>query len=209
MQKYTIHTHTIGFDGRNTVQEMVNRAKNMGFYTVGISNHFIVHPQIKNAKMYEFADRGGYRNIYSSSFDEAIEKFKKHYAELDKIKEQNPSIQILRGMEVDFFDTVKWQNGFEKALEILKPDYIIGSTHFIKYGGTLTNTHDWAHADADTQDVLMQMYWENLAKAAESNLFTWMAHLDLPKKVFLGQEPKWAAYENRAVESIAKNTYCC
>ena len=47
MQNYTLHTHTVGFDGRNAVMEMVNRARELGLKTIGISNHFIVHLHIK------------------------------------------------------------------------------------------------------------------------------------------------------------------
>ena len=56
-----------------------------------------------------------------------------------------------------------------------------------------------------TQDILLKIYWKNIATSAESGLFDWMAHLDLPKKVDLGREEKWAEFESRAVESIAKS----
>lgn len=204
-QKYTLHTHTIGFDGKNSVQDMVNRARELGFHTIGISNHFIVHENIRKSKMYGFAVQGGYANIYSSYFCDVMDKFIPHYNELDEIQQQNPDIKILRGMEVDFFNNLNWRNGFEKSIKILKPDYIIGSTHFIEYNNTLLNSHDWANADPKTQDVLLEKYWENLKTAAESGLFTWMAHLDLPKKVHLGSEDKWAEHELRAVDAIAKS----
>ena len=66
-QKFTLHTHTVGFDGRNSVEEMVKRAIELGFETIGFSNHFIVHPDIKNSKMYKYAVRDGYQNIYYPS----------------------------------------------------------------------------------------------------------------------------------------------
>jgi len=204
--KYTLHMHTIGFDGRNSVDDMVNRAREMGFDTVGISNHFIVNPIIKDTKLYFYSLRGGYNNIYSSSFDEAYSRFIPHYElELNRVAEQNPDMKILRGMEVDFFRDPKWRNGFERAIKILEPDYIIGSTHFIEYGNTLLNTHDWKNADAATRDVLLKLYWNKVKDAAESGLFTFIAHIDLPKKAGLGREEKWAEYENRAVEAAAQS----
>lgn len=78
-QKYTLHTHTIGFDGKNSVQDMVNRARELGFHTIGISNHFIVHENIRKSKMYGFAVQGGYANIYSSYFCDVMDKFIPHY----------------------------------------------------------------------------------------------------------------------------------
>ena len=205
-QLYTLHTHTIGFDGRNSVQEMVDTARTNGFKTIGISNHFIVHPTIKQSPMYPYSVRGGYSNIYSSDFDEVMARFVPHYQELENLRTTNSDIQILRGMEVDFFPNMHWQKNFEKCLNILRPDYIIGSCHFIEYNNSLLNSHDWQRADADTQDILLKNYWNNVANAARSGLFTWMAHLDLPKKVNMGRENKWQDYENYAVESIA--TYC-
>lgn len=205
LMKYTLHMHTTGFDGRNSVDDMVNRAREMGFNTVGISNHFIVNPIIKDTKLYFYSMRGGYSNIYSASFDEVYSRFIPHYElELNRVAEQNPDMKILRGMEVDFFNAPQWRNGFERAVKILEPDYIIGSTHFIEYGNTLLNTHDWKNADAATRDVLLKSYWNKVKDAAESGLFTFIAHIDLPKKVGLGREEKWADYENRAVESVAR-----
>ena len=67
------------------------------------------------------------------------------------------------------------------------------------------NVHDLKKADAAKQELLLKKYWHGIACAAESGLFDWMAHLDLPKKVGLGQEEKWAESENRAVEACAKS----
>lgn len=203
--KYTLHMHTIGFDGRNSVGDMINRARELGFSTVGISNHFIVNPIIKDSKLYPYSVRGGYSNIYSASFDEALARFIPHYDELNRVAEQNPDMKILRGMEVDFFHTPKWRDGFEHAIKILKPDYIIGSAHFVEYGNTLLNTHDWKNADEMTCDVLLKSYWNKVKDAAQSGLFTFIAHIDLPKKVGLGREEKWAEYESRAVEAVARS----
>lgn len=204
LQDYTLHTHTIGFDGRDSAQTVIDCARDLGFKTVGISNHFIVNPIIKNTKMYPYSVKGGYSNIYSSSFDEVLARFVPHYHELEILREQNPDMKILRGMEVDFFSDIKWLSGFEKAIQILKPDYTIGSAHFIKYNGTLLNTHDWKNADTETQDKLLKIYWTNVKHAAESGLFTWLAHIDLPKKVGLGIDDKWENCESRAVLAAAK-----
>ena len=87
----------------------------------------------------------------------------------------------------------------------MKPDYLIGSAHFVEYGGTLLNTHDLKNADEQMQNLLLEKYWTNVKNAAESGLFTWMAHLDLPKKVGLGRAECWMDFESRAVEAAAKS----
>ena len=101
-QKFTLHTHTWGFDGQNTPAEMIARARQLGFDCIGISNHFIVHPKICHSKMYKYASASGYASIYSASFSDALQKFEPHYRELTRLQSENPDIRLLRGLEVDF-----------------------------------------------------------------------------------------------------------
>ena len=51
IQDFTLHTHTIGFDGRNTPAEMAARVRELGMTALGVSNHFIVHPDITKTKL--------------------------------------------------------------------------------------------------------------------------------------------------------------
>ena len=203
-QNFSLHTHTIGFDGRNTPADMVAAAQRVGLKHLGISNHFIVHPNITKAKFYPFAVRDGYQSIYSSSFDEAVAKFQPHYEELKKLADSS-DIKIYRGMEVDFFEYPEWRTGFEQAIKVLKPDYTIGASHFVEMDGGLYNIHDFANADNMTRTMLLISYWSKLGRAAESGLFNFMAHLDLPKKTGCGTEDCWAATEQAAIERIAKS----
>lgn len=202
MQTFTLHTHTIGFDGANTIAEMAASARAAGFSALGVSNHFIVHPEITHARMYPHAVRGGYDAIYLDSFDRAMEKFCPHYAELRQFQ-STTDMQILCGMEVDFFPSAWWRDGFLRAIDELRPDYVIGSSHFIYYDNNVCNVHDMANASPDVRDEMLQMYWDKVAAAASSGLFTWMAHVDLPKKVGLGRDEKWCMAENRAMDAIA------
>ena len=181
---------------------MVAHAAELGMTAIGISNHFIVHPDIARAPMYKYAVRGGYSGIYSDSFDKTIEKFRAHYDELDELAARC-NIRILRGMEVDCFIYPTWRRGFERAVRILRPDYIIGAAHFVEYGGILCNTHDAAHASPDDQTQMLKMYWANIRDAAASGLFTWMAHLDLYKKAGLGRAEQWRNAESAALDAIA------
>ena len=202
MQNFSLHTHTIGFDGQNTVTEMVEKAKQLNFTSLGISNHFIVYPNIKETKMYEAALKRGYENIYSATFDEAVEKFQRHYEEIDKVG-QKTKFKIYKGMEVDFFRDYGWQKGFEKAYEILKPDYLIGSAHFVEFSNTLYNSHDLKNASREEQNLLLYKYYQNLRGAAKSGLFNFMAHMDLMKKVGLGIGNEWKDEEKRTIEVFA------
>ena len=173
MQTFTLHTHTVGFDGANTIAEMAASARAAGFSVLGVSNHFIVHPDITRARMYPHAVRGGYDAIYLDSFDRVMEKFRPHYAELRKFQ-SDTDMRILCGMEVDFFPTAGWRDGFLRAIDELRPDYVIGSSHFVYYDDNLCNVHDMANATPDVRDEMLQMYWDKVAAAASSGLFTIM-----------------------------------
>lgn len=203
MQNFSLHTHTLGFDGQNTEAEMLAQAQNLGWKQLGFSNHFIVHPNIKESPMYKYSIIGGYQNIYSSSFDEVIAKFEKHYQTVD-ILQKETNIPIFKGMEVDFFADNHWLENFSKAVAHLKPDYLIGSTHFIEHNGILYNSHDLKSASKIEQNQLLHRYWQNQRAAAQSGLFTIMAHLDLMKKVGLGQEEQWQEEEQKNINIIKK-----
>ncbi len=203
MQNFSLHTHTIGFDGQNTEEQMLEKARSLGWSKIGFSNHFIVCPIVKETKMYEAALKRGYQNIYSASFEEAIEKFKAHYERIDELKART-GFPIYKGMEVDFFNNDAWREGFNRALDELKPDYLIGSAHFVAYRNTLYNMYDVKNAKKEEQNLLLHKYYQNVRTAAKSGLFNFMAHLDLMKKVGLGREENFSEEERQTVETIAK-----
>ncbi len=202
-QDFTLHTHTNQFDGKNSVAEMVIMAHELGMSAIGISNHFIVHPDVKNSNFYSYAVRGGYDNIYQSSFADVIAKYRAHYDEIDRVA-LDMHMPILRGMEVDYFDSYNWRQGFEYAIKVLRPDYLIGACHLVECDGKLYNVHDMKNADPEMRDKLLGLYWQKVARAAQSGLFTFMAHLDLPKKVNIGNEIKWRDIESQTIAAIAQ-----
>ena len=201
-QKFTLHTHTDLFDGKNTAQEMISAARDCGMTAIGISNHFIMHPDIENTKSFAAAQQRGYSDMCMNDFDKLIDIFSRHYDELRQMATRH-SIRILCGLEVDFFNTAEWHSGFARAIKALRPDYIIGSGHFIEYGGTLCNVHDMANADPETSDKMLQVYWTKIQQVAQSGLFDWLAHLDLPKKRGLGMDEKWCDIEAQTIQTIA------
>ncbi|MGX8683627.1 MAG: hypothetical protein ACSW77_07420, partial [Bacteroidales bacterium] len=87
-----------------------------------------------------------------------MQKFIPHYAELERVQSEIPDIKVLRGMEVDFFESPEWRRGFEQCVARLKPDYIIGSCHLLEYKNEILNSHDWKKADTSVRDVLLKLY---------------------------------------------------
>ncbi len=200
-QDFTLHTHTDAFDGRNSVAQMVAQASDLGMSAIGISNHFILHPNIKNTNVYPYAIRGGYESMYNSSFDEIMRKFTVHYQDVERVA-ASAGLRVLRGMEADFFYGDTWLRDFKRAISILQPDYIIGAAHFIEMNNQLYNVHDIEHAHPDIRNQMLNLYWAKVCDAAKSGLFTWMAHLDLPKKVGAGLSSSWQDREQRAIDTL-------
>jgi len=202
-QKYTLHTHTRGFDGCSSPAEMINQAKSQGFEAIGISNHLIIHPEIFFTNFYPVAVARGYDGIYNYNFRDAINKFVPHYSKLERIANSEDDIKVLRGIEADFFPSSEWEKDFKRTIKILQPDYIIGAVHFVEYKGKLCNIHDIARAEPKDQDAMLKKYWKKLGDAAETGLFTWLAHPDLPKKLNLGMNYlDWHPYEITAKDKI-------
>lgn len=205
MQNFSLHTHTIGFDGRNTVAEMIAAARDNKMSVIGISNHYMVHPFAYRSNMYRYAKIAGYDTIYATDFDTAQKRFEPHFAEIRDQARENRDIRVLRGMEVDFFQYPGWRAGFEQAIEKLQPDYIIGSTHFIERDSDLYNMNDLKlrNIPGDELNTYLKQYWKNVAMAAKSGLFNIIAHIDLPKKVWLAREKSWHRMEEDALKAIA------
>ena len=204
-QDFTLHTHTVGFDGKNTADEMINKAAECGMRTVGISNHFIVHPYVTQSAFYQHAVSGGYPRIYNQTFDDALSEFRPHYDVLEMLAfhKQN-NITVLRGMELDLFDSRTWHDGYKRMQRVLKPDYIIGACHLIEYGGRLCNIHDIKNASDDDQDKMLAAYWQKIQWIAQSGLCTFLAHIDLPSRLGLGCDEKWIDAEQKTTDIIAQ-----
>ena len=205
-QDFTLHTHTTGFDGRSTVAQMAAAAELVGIKNLGISNHFILHPDIKSAKFYPFAVQRGYQNMYSDSIDEILPRFNENYNEICRVADSS-NIRLLRGMEADFFQYPGWRANFEYAIKTLKPDYIIGAVHFIEKDGKLYNMHDIGNAPLDTQNQMLKLYWEKVRAAVTSGLFNFMAHLDLPRKASPNTcATRWIDEELHTIDTMSQHS---
>ena len=209
MQKFNYHCHTNFksiFDGKNSADEMIFAAEAKGFHTVGISNHFIFHPSI--AKM---------PYMHSQNFSDVtklIDIYKENFDEIDKVASRH-KIKVLKGMEVDFFPSLSWRKNFEKAITELKPDYIIGATHFIRNsdetfmcGIYFLNTLPSSLTEEDMQD-LVSNYWQNVELSVQSGYFDFIAHPDYCCQFNLGCGERWAESKMRIIDALASNSTAC
>lgn len=200
MQKFTYHCHTNSlqiFDGRNSVEEMVARAEQLGFEAIGISNHLICHPAIG------MIDK--YAPMYFRDYKEAEEAYKRVSEEVRTVSLKH-KIKVLVGFEVDYFKDALWENFFERLRQTLDADYYIGASHFI-YNSDYSAVNKIAYLrtrpqtlDTDTITNGLHNHWGNIIAAVNSGYFDFMAHLDLirDKGFCLGtewEEPRWQVIE--------------
>ena len=116
MQDFTYHSHNSSqgiADGHNTCDEMLSRAEEIGFSEIGVSNHFIYHPNIKIEHSQDF-------NNFSKALDYA-----KNDIEQTREAASRHKIKVYAGFEVDFFPSKIWRDAFEKMLkeDSFQPSY--------------------------------------------------------------------------------------
>lgn len=202
MQNFSYHTHNnFGgiFDGRNSCEEMVSQAEKIGFKEIGVSNHFVLHPNAPASSP-----------MFFQREDILLDIFKRCYEEIDEAASRH-KIKIYKGIEVDFFPSSGWRNKFEKIIKELSPDYIIGTTHFIrnKDESKMYNIYHLNELPSNLGDEefleLLEQYWQTLMGAAESGYFDFMAHLDYCTQFNLCIDQKWVDVKHKLIDVIAAN----
>jgi DNA polymerase (family 10) len=104
--KGDLHTHTTFSDGENTIEEMVNKAREKGYEYIGISDHA--------------------PSVVSRGDDEVRRLIEKRREEIDELNKKYSDIKILFGMEVNILA----DNSLGLPDEMLKMlDYAIASIH--------------------------------------------------------------------------------
>ncbi|MBE6451948.1 MAG: histidinol-phosphatase HisJ family protein [Alphaproteobacteria bacterium] len=199
MQKYTYHTHNNFdgvFDGRSTCEEMISKACELGFEQIGVSNHLVYHQNVPL----------GHR-MFFNDFKRALDVYKRSYDEIERVSSLY-NINVLKGFEVDFFPSKEWRNSFEIFIKELKPDYLIGSTHFIrdKYEHNMYNIYhlDSLPANITKEDLneLLLNYWNNIIESVKSGYFNFIAHMDYCTQFDLCIDEKWNDIKYKLIDTL-------
>lgn len=208
MQEFNYHCHTSFmniFDGSSTAEEMISAYEQKGLKEIGISNHCICHPTI--AKMpfmhkQNFSDIDKLIDIYKQSFDYIDEAASKH------------TIKVRKGLEVDFFPSKEWRNNFERIIKALKPDYLIGATHFIRSADEsfmcgIYFLNNLPVLSREEMDELLRNYWLNIEQAIKSGYFSFIAHPDYCCQFNLCTTPEWDGYKYNVIEALSQHNTAC
>ena len=125
-QKINLHTHSKFSDGKNTAREHVIAAIEKGFSVLGFSEHSL-HP----------LDPAFYYDV-DSNWHMVPEVFQAYVKEIHALKEEFADRIIIQlGFEADYFLSPKLGLAFpdKASYSKFKPDFIIGSVHFINTAG--------------------------------------------------------------------------
>lgn len=176
MQKFTYHTHNnnLGiFDGRSSAEEMISYAEELGFDTIGVSNHLIWHPNIET-------------NIEGMFFNNINKALDIHKRSMDIIREAGSrhKIRVLVGAEADYFPSAQWRNGFEKLITKLNFDYLIAANHFVMTADEkfICNLYHLRRLPADFPAEIIHDavigHWRSISASIESGYYDFLAHPD-------------------------------
>jgi histidinol-phosphatase (PHP family) len=148
--------------------DYARRAVELGLTEIGFSDHSPMRQD----------DFDNWRMNFSQ-LDEYVEKVRRAQKEF-------PQLTIRLALEVDYFPN---GDGWIRELAARHPwDYFIGSVHYVSDSWDIDNPaklSEWKKRDAFE---VWSIYFERLARAAESKLFDIIGHADLPKK--FGFKPK-------------------
>lgn len=183
MQNFSYHTHTNFSDGRNTIDEMLSQAVNLGWKEIGISNHLIIHKNIRKTSFYKNSLNHGFSDMYRDSFEQSLKDFKDHSRFIRETATKYP-LKVFIGYETDFFIYKGWKSEFKDFIKEIDYDYLVSGNHYFmsEDGETLYDIGSFkpdSESDATEQfETLLQRHYQTIGKAVESGFFTFLAHLD-------------------------------
>lgn len=181
-----VHTHTCYCDGKDTPEEMVKAAIELGFCALGFSGH---EYSVNDA---DFCMRRESAEVYRK---EVLALRDKYRGKLD----------IYLGIERDYFGKA---DGYPY-------DYVIGSLHYVEKNGILLSVDNTAEimeqgvADLFGGDyrAYVERYFEILADVAERTGADIVGHFDLVTKFnegnrYFDEDSVW--YKRAALKALAK-----
>lgn len=179
------HNHSTFSDGKNTAEEMVQKALDLGFSALG----FAEHSQTGDP---DYMDEGR-----EAAYAEELTRLKEQY---------KGKIDLLWGIEQDYFSLRPAKKEY---------DYIIGSVHTIKHNGKIIDVdyslertkRDLAENYTDPYDYV-EDYFSHVANLPQVTPMDIIGHLDLLTKwqerelLFDENHPRYRAAAEEALKAL-------
>lgn len=184
IQKFSYHTHTNFSDGSFPLSRMLEKAVELGWREIGVTDHLIIHENMNNSPVKKyFAER--LNHFCFDNFNTAYEVISRNIESIRKQISQY-SLKVYVGFEVDFFTYDGWLDRFLKLKECLDIDYLISGNHFLFDDSCQTLIHrkylPQFVADEKEQNKWIARHFNTIARAADSGLFAFLAHIDSLKR---------------------------
>ncbi len=183
------HTHTLFSDGKCTVRDMVDAAREGGLLALGISDHSCTPFDLR----------------YCMRPETHMEKYEETVREEQKIARERYGFPVFLGIE--------WDYGSE--LDPADYDYTIGSVHYIIQGGEWFAVDSGVARQQTGIDGMFggnkldfaKAYFEEVVAHAARNKPTFMGHFDLLTKHGLVDEsdPAYLAVAREALAEAVKH----
>jgi histidinol-phosphatase (PHP family) len=157
------HNHTTWSDGAPTLAAQIQAAKAIGLDELGISDHYVLHPDGEEV-----------------DWSLPLDMLGDYVLELRAAAHEVRGLTLRLGIEADFFpETI---DALRERLQPYPWDYVIGSVHYVDGFPVDENTRFWDALTPDEANEKWRLYWVRIRQLAESGVFDFVAHPDLPKK---------------------------
>lgn len=205
MQKFSYHTHSNYSDGRNSLEEMIQRAAELNMEEFGISDHLVVHKNFSLSPSWEILQGLNASFIYRTDWDEAIAHFQNYHQEIRQL-ENKYNLRIYAGAEVDYYDYPGWEEEFLRFRELTKLDFYISGNHFLPFNETILYPDhiDDIIIDTEQQKKLLHDHFELLRKSVESRLFDFIAHVDYMRRLKICRDKDFFAEKMELIEALCR-----
>lgn len=194
MIDYHLHPNWTS-DGKNSVEEMCEKALNLGLKEIAFVPHLIIK---------KFKEVKGWKEEWIRTSTLNKKTLRLYVKDVERVMSEF-DLKILVGLEVDYFEGK--ENELKKILKEYEFDIILGSVHFL--GNYSIASYESAvlfwkkHRNVYT---VFEKYFKLLKKAIESNLFDVMAHPDVIRR-FVGKVrfDKYKESIMKVVDSLKEN----
>lgn len=162
------HNHTRWSDGAPTVAAQIDAARAAGLDELGLSDHYVLHPT----------------EVVEWSMD--LDLLGDYVLDVRAAAHETRGLTVRLGLEADYFPETVAE--LRRRLEPYPWDYVIGSVHFVDGFCTDESGKLWDALAAEQRDEIWRRYWVLIRELAESGVYDFVGHLDLPKK--FGHRPR-------------------
>ena len=164
----------------------MRRAKQIGFTEMGVSDHLIVHKNMKQDISWPLLKDVDAPHVYNVDFKSILEKFKRHCAEIRRVSKQE-NFKLYVGFEVDYFPYDGWEEEFRWFISQLDVDYLHTGNHFFCEDGFehIINMMFFKQVcfDSSRYAEYTARHFETMCRAVESGMFKFLAHMDYVRRV--------------------------